>query len=128
MPQLHLTPAQSESFSSLQCWLSEKEASLCASGAFHFSCIDSEKHFFPSPKNPYGVFYKVTEVIPPRPVGSTVTYINMDTFHIMLSFGSLLYGETTSKKPQTHNTLLQAAASVKRLLSASIFVPILYRW
>lgn len=100
----------------------------CASGAFHFSYIDSEKHFFPSPKNPYGVFYKVTRVIPCRPVGSTVTYINVDTFHIMLLFANILCGETTSKKPQTRNTLFQTAASVKWLISASIFAAVLYRW
>lgn len=56
LPQLHSTSDQSQIFSSLQCGLSEEEASfLCLRSASLF-LYDSKKLLFLPPKNPYGVF------------------------------------------------------------------------
>lgn len=58
------------------------------------------------------------------PLGSTVTYINMNTFHTI----ELFVTYCIKRPPQTHNVVLQATTSVKWPMSASTFVPVPYRW
>lgn len=54
------------SFSAVFSGDSQRKLVFCASGAFHFSYVDSKKQLFLPAKNSYGVFYKVTRVVSHR--------------------------------------------------------------